>query len=259
MNKKGFTLIELSIVLVIIGLLIGGILVAQSLVESASVSSFVRQITQYDIAISNFKNNYRDLPGDNKLFTNPGDGDGLLETDQMDLGNHNVSNALNYEMPNFWPHLQESGIENDFTFSNTATDGIIPGVHAPEAVYGKSRLGNKPGIYAYSDRTLGPQYYICDFSSAPGAAWNSSNYRTSVFTGSQALAIDKKMDNGSPDIISGRTIDSNAIIGAVNRVDGSPGGNTDECWLSNGDRPYNIDSTETECCLLIKMFSTNGG
>ena len=50
MKKSGFTLVELSIVLVIIGLLIGGILVGQSLIESAKMNSFVRQVQQIDIA-----------------------------------------------------------------------------------------------------------------------------------------------------------------------------------------------------------------
>ena len=52
--KKGFTLVELSIVLVIIGLLIGGILVAQSMIHTAKIQNTVRLIQQMDTAVSNF-------------------------------------------------------------------------------------------------------------------------------------------------------------------------------------------------------------
>jgi prepilin-type N-terminal cleavage/methylation domain-containing protein len=66
--SRGFTLVELSIVLVIIGLLIGGILVGQSLIESAKMQSFVRQMAQYDALTASFKSKYKQLPGDSSVF-----------------------------------------------------------------------------------------------------------------------------------------------------------------------------------------------
>ena len=58
MKRQGFTLVELSIVLVIIGLLIGGILAAQSMISTARLQSLVRTIQQYDIAATNFETKY---------------------------------------------------------------------------------------------------------------------------------------------------------------------------------------------------------
>ena len=71
--KKGFTLVELSIVLVIIGLLIGGILVGQSLIESAKTTATLQQLSQFDIAVSNFSTKYKQLPGDSKFHGGDGD------------------------------------------------------------------------------------------------------------------------------------------------------------------------------------------
>ena len=71
--KKGFTLIELSIVLVIIGLLIGGILVGQSLIVSAQLNSVIRQLQQYNIAADTFQQKFKQFPGDSNLFTPAGD------------------------------------------------------------------------------------------------------------------------------------------------------------------------------------------
>lgn len=53
--KKGFTLVELAIVLVIIGLLIGGILVAQSMIGTSKITAAISQIQQFDAGVESFK------------------------------------------------------------------------------------------------------------------------------------------------------------------------------------------------------------
>jgi prepilin-type N-terminal cleavage/methylation domain-containing protein len=72
--KQGFTLVELSIVLVIIGLLIGGILVAQSMIDTSKIEAQVRQIGQFDSAVANFVTKYNSLPGDSPQFGGNGTG-----------------------------------------------------------------------------------------------------------------------------------------------------------------------------------------
>lgn len=76
--RKGFTLVELSIVLVIIGLLIGGILAAQSMIHTAKVNKAVRAISQYDAILANFKTKYNQSPGDSNLVEPRGNNDGLV-------------------------------------------------------------------------------------------------------------------------------------------------------------------------------------
>lgn len=80
MMKKGFTLVELAIVLVIIGLLIGGILAAQSMIATAQVNKYVHTLSQLEIGINNFKTNYRYEPGDAPSFDPTGNGDGIIDT-----------------------------------------------------------------------------------------------------------------------------------------------------------------------------------
>lgn len=63
-RKRGFTLIELSIVLVIIALLVGGIMVGRSLIRSSELQGVMQEYAKYTQAVRMFRDKYMQLPGD---------------------------------------------------------------------------------------------------------------------------------------------------------------------------------------------------
>ena len=60
----GFTLIALSLVLVIIGLLVGGILVGRELIRAAELCADISAVDKFDAAVNAFRLKYNCLPGD---------------------------------------------------------------------------------------------------------------------------------------------------------------------------------------------------
>lgn len=67
---SGFTLVELAIVLVIIGLIVGGVLAGQELVHQARIRQTVNQFTGFIAAAHTFDGKYGGMPGDLKNATN---------------------------------------------------------------------------------------------------------------------------------------------------------------------------------------------
>lgn len=63
-KKHGFTLVELSIVLVIIGLIVGGVMVGQNLIETSKIRAQITQISDIETQINTFRLKYNCLPGD---------------------------------------------------------------------------------------------------------------------------------------------------------------------------------------------------
>src|ERR1700733_13388871 len=68
-RESGFTLIELSVVLVIIGLIVGGILVGQDLIKAAETRAQITQIEKYNQAVNTFRSKFGAIPGDMAVST----------------------------------------------------------------------------------------------------------------------------------------------------------------------------------------------
>ena len=97
-NNKAFSLIELSIVLIIIGLLIAGITGGQSLIGSAKIQSLIKEITEYKQVSYLFQIQKGRLPGDlnndGKIGYNSGEA-----YDDNSFGGNYVSSNINYGLP----------------------------------------------------------------------------------------------------------------------------------------------------------------
>jgi len=89
-RSRGFTLVEIAIVLVIIGLLLGGVLQGQSLIDSARVKNIVQQATSLTAAVNAYQDKFHALPGDDVQgtthapgATGNGNGDGQIDEYQL--------------------------------------------------------------------------------------------------------------------------------------------------------------------------------
>jgi prepilin-type N-terminal cleavage/methylation domain-containing protein len=72
-KQQGFTLVEIAIVLVIIGLLLGGVLKGQEMIKSAKVKSQMQQLDGISAAFNTYQDKYGALPGDdNNASANTG-------------------------------------------------------------------------------------------------------------------------------------------------------------------------------------------
>ena len=63
-KQAGFTLVEIAIVLVIIGLLLGGILKGQEMITQAKIKNVVNDFNGITAAVNSYQDRYRQLPGD---------------------------------------------------------------------------------------------------------------------------------------------------------------------------------------------------
>lgn len=203
--RKGFTLVELSIVLVVIGLLIGGVLVAQSMIETAKISTQINQFQQYDIAVSQFRNKYDQLPGDSTLFSSTGaagNNNGNIEGGDYYGGASSTWGGPS-EAANFWRHLSESSSISE-AWGTATHDNVRAGIDAPAA-----KLGAKGSlIQGMSLRTAGysvnipwGEYWMLCLNGgtgSPGRFCAGNHMAGGALTGIQALALDTKMDDGLP-------------------------------------------------------------
>ncbi len=113
--QKGFTLVEIAIVLVIIGLLLGGILKGQEMITQAKIKNIIADMSGVSAAMYGYQDRYRALPGDDKAaLTRWSMGAAGTPTAGMVQGNGVIegtyaSSTLTDESLLFWAHLRRAG------------------------------------------------------------------------------------------------------------------------------------------------------
>ena len=132
-KQKGFTLVEIAIVLVIVGLLIGGVLKGQEMITNAKLKRIESDNAGIAAAMFSYQDRYTQLPGDDSdavarfdIYTsstgNFGNGNGIIE------GAWSPTTGTP-ETLIFWKHLRASGLvpggANDTTQPTNAYGGLI--------------------------------------------------------------------------------------------------------------------------------------
>lgn len=198
-DQQGFTLVELAIVMIIIGLLIGGILKGQELITNAAVTATIAQMKGVDSAMTTFRDMYDSLPGDmtaqpaTRLPNCGGVCDVQGNGDRRIAGPPGI--APTAEMRASFAQLSAAGLVTGVNI-NMAGAANTWGGEFPEAEIG----GGITVAYFVGGGALGANlaasrgHYVTLYN-APGAAAPAPG---TTITPNQAARVDAKMDDGDP-------------------------------------------------------------
>lgn len=214
-RRRGFTLIELSIVLVIVGLIVGGVFVGQDLVQAARIRSQISQITKVNSSVRTFQTKYNALPGDmlagnaiqNGFITTScngtqgsRNGDGVL--DSADAPYHQLQGFG--EVALFWADLTSSNlIDGAFPpagvpalacgAANAVPMSLTPGSNYLGNYFPSAKIGRTNFIYVYENNNVN-WFGVSALTSVDSARVNSGTSIAVI----EAYSIDTKLDDGLP-------------------------------------------------------------
>jgi len=197
-QQSGFTLVELAIVLVIIGLILAAVLKGQEMIANGKVKNVINDLRGVSTAYYAYQDRYKAIPGDDAAAANHftggvnGGGDGLIS------GNFNATTSpltATTESQNFWQHTRLAGFTTGVATPTTATP--------PNTSMGTGILGIQGGA-------TGTEIYAMTgtFACASNIPWKI------------ALAVDTVMDDGNSDTgtvragASGATLPASTVSGA---------------------------------------------
>lgn len=252
-SQSAFSLVELSIVLVILGLLTGGILSGQSLIRAAEIRTVARDFSTYMAATHTFRDKYFAIPGDmpnatqfwgRQYATNcaansgagvatpgacDGNGDGMVL-----LSNWNGTSYRATESFQYFRQLALAGLISGDYPGTWLTSGSVVGI------YPRSPLSpNSAYTINFSNMTTFAPFYTLNY----GNFIQISGIGANLLSPEEAWNIDTKIDDGRP--AYGRII-------AVNIVDQCASARSGASTQTNYDADYRLADPSRQCSLILR-------
>ncbi|MFH1158967.1 MAG: prepilin-type N-terminal cleavage/methylation domain-containing protein [Pseudomonadota bacterium] len=227
-RQKGFTLVELAIVLTIIGLLIGGILKGQQLMQNARVTATIAQIQAIESATTTFRDTYNAMPGDltapntrlpgfQNITAMDSLGDGIVGPIAWNLSASQATAAIANpaagalgidETTLFWGELASAGLLSGITYTGEALAAgaaRFGTTHPVARVGGGFVVGNANGSL---EQLLAPVVgcgapHSCLVGTVLALVPNPTavmvtTVGNNILTPTLASQMDRKMDDGNP-------------------------------------------------------------
>lgn len=229
-SRDGFTLVELSVVIVIIGIVVGGILSAKAMVRASTLRTVAKDANMYITNIGTFRSQYRYLPGDMPTATRywssaaNGTGDGKISGDERFQA---------------WYQLNQAElVEATYRGSDAGTPDFKMGDNIPN-----SRVeGGGFSVFYASLSASTTNFVIAGNLLAFGAhTSDTSPPINAILVPEDAYNIDMKSDDGVPGT-------GNWIANSTNSFGASTGCASD----NTSSATYNVSLSSNECAFYIK-------
>jgi len=250
-REAGFTLVELAVVMIIIGLLIGGVLKGQELIANAQVAATVAQVKAFDAATTTFRDMFDSMPGDmlnaNTRLPNCNAGTGCVVAAAAGLGNRRVDGAAadpfaggpSAEMVAFWWQMNAADLVSGI---DPTRPGLGWGAQFPAAKIGggwsagyfagNATMTNQVGGAAPNVRA---GHYLGLYNSLDAAGNPAAMDNAGFITPNQAFRIDSKLDDGVPS--------SGSVMAAGNA----------QCVLAGPPVSYQESIASSSCNLFVRF------
>lgn len=254
-HRRGFTLIEMALVLAIISLLVGAVVGGSILLRQSEIDTALNDFGKYTAAVKSFKMQYGSMPGDlldaTDYWTSAG-GSGLA-TDNNCSDNVTASSTCNgdgngqiggsVEPYLAWQQLVLAGfINGSYSGKSNSWEGAVPGTNVP-----KSRVKGGDWSFAYKDTTSDTDNYdqaLGNYLAFGNIVYGTDITRAPAISPGDAKQIDTKTDDGKPG--TGRVIAMKPTFAL-----------TPDCAAANGagddDDTYKISYLSVACGLNMSL------